>query len=52
MSEVHATGEMAIENTSGNTSTNGQNIDTSMWQILNIVLKIIYLLLWPLLVIA
>jgi hypothetical protein len=54
MSEVHAaTGDMAIENTSGDTNTNGQNIGTmSMWQILNIVLKIIYLLLWPLLVIA
>ena len=45
--QVHA--DAAI----GDATTGSQSIDTmSMWQILNIVLKMIYLLLWPLLVVA
>lgn len=47
--QVHAQSQIGSWSSAASTSTN----DTmSMWQILNIVLKIIYLLLWPLLVIA
>lgn len=39
--------------TIGGTSDSGQSFDTmGLWEILNMVLKIIYLLLWPLLVVA
>jgi len=54
VNEVHAQDTGAQNNgTLAENVTGSQGIDTmSLWQILNIVLKIIYLLLWPLLVVA
>lgn len=48
---VHAEPAQTNEKTAAD-NTNSQIDTMSIWQILNMVLKIIYLLLWPLLVIA
>lgn len=50
VSEVNAD---TVQNIDGTPAAGASSIDTTdIWQILNMVLKIIYLLLWPLLVVA